>query len=188
MNKTIAVIGSLNMDFVVQTAKLPLPGETVGGWGFCMLPGGKGANQACAVGRLGEQGRMIGRVGEDLFGVQLRESLQSAGVDTSHVLTTSGEATGVALIFVERGGQNQIVVASGANAHLSPVDVTSALGAFHPGFLLMQLESPMDTVGAAAALGRQRGITTILDPAPARLLSRGLLCLVDLLTPSDRRI
>lgn len=185
MNKTIVVMGSLNMDFTVQMEKLPVPGETVGGWGFRMLPGGKGANQACAVGRLGGQGKMVGRVGEDVFGVQLLESLQSAGVDTVHVLTTSGETTGVALIFVERNGQNQIVVASGANARLNPEDVSAILEAIPARFLLLQLESPLETVEAAASFGRSRGIATILDPAPARPLNSGLLSLVDFLTPNE---
>ena len=114
MPQPIVVVGSLNMDFVVQVDVLPERGQTVGGHGFTMLPGGKGANQACAVGRLGGRCQMIGRVGRDVFGERLKASLANAGVDTSRVLATDGEATGVALIPVEAGGQNLIVVAGGA--------------------------------------------------------------------------
>ena len=185
MSRPIVVVGSLNMDFVVQVDVLPERGQTVGGRGFTMLPGGKGANQACAVGRLGGRCQMIGRVGRDVFGERLKASLADAGVDTSRVLATDGEATGVALIPVEAGGQNLIVVAGGANLRLTPDDVETALGAAHDGLLLAQLESPAETVEAAIMCGRSRGMTTILDPAPARPLSPALLCAVDILTPNE---
>jgi len=184
MSKPIVVVGSLNMDFVVQMEKLPQPGETLKGWGFQTLPGGKGANQACAVGRLGGRGTMIGRVGDDVFGGQLRDSLGSAGVDTRGVLVTPGEATGVALIFVQAGGQNMIVIASGANGKLTPGDLR-AVDESKGGLLLLQLESPIGTVEAAAARGRKAGMTVILDPAPARPLGGDLLKAVDLLTPNE---
>ena len=173
------------MDFVVQMDHLPLGGETVSGWGFQMLPGGKGANQAYAVGRLGGNGRMVGCVGDDVFGERLKFSLKSAGVDTTSVFSNPGEPTGVALIHVEAGGQNQIVVAAGANAKLSPRDVEAALGGIRSGFVLMQLESPMETVEAAACLGRAQNMITILDPAPAKPLNASLLQQVDLLTPNE---
>lgn len=186
MRKPIVIVGSLNMDFVVQMDALPLPGQTVPGRGFQMIPGGKGANQACAVGRLGGEGFMVGRVGDDVFGERLKASLQVAGVDVCRVLSTEGEPSGVALIFVERGGQNMIVVAPGSNGRLEPHDVASSAHIFaEGGYLLLQLESPMETVAAAAALGRSRGMTTILDPAPARPLSRSLLGDVDILTPNE---
>src|SRR5512137_466428 len=111
MSRPIVVVGSLNMDFVVQVDALPERGQTVSGRGFTMLPGGKGANQACAAGRLGGHCQMIGRVGQDVFGEQLTASLLAACVDTSRVITTEGEATGVARIPVEAGGQNVIIVA-----------------------------------------------------------------------------
>src|SRR5881397_3901930 len=107
MPASIVVVGSLNMDFVAQVEHLPLPGETVLGSGFRTIPGGKGANQACAAARLGGRVRMVGRVGDDVFGVQLRESLDASGVDVASVRVTNGEATGVALIFVDARGQNQ---------------------------------------------------------------------------------
>jgi ribokinase len=181
----ITVVGSLNMDFVVQVAVLPRPGETVRGEGFATIPGGKGANQATAAGKLGGRVRMVGRVGDDVFGRQLRDSLAAAGVDTSAVATTPASPSGVALIFVEAGGQNEIVVAGGANERLAPADVEAALRGPSGGFLLLQLESPMDTVERAAALGREHGMTVILDPAPARPLSDGLLGAVDVLTPNE---
>lgn len=185
MGGAITVVGSLNMDFVVQVEALPRPGETVRGEGFVTIPGGKGANQATAAGRLGGRVRMVGRVGDDVFGRQLRDSLAEAGVDTSAVTATPATPSGVALIFVEAGGQNEIVVAGGANGRLSPADVEEALRAASGGFLLLQLESPMQTVERAAALGRERGMTVILDPAPARSLSDGLLRTVDVLTPNE---
>ena len=184
-SRPITVVGSLNMDFVVQVEKLPLPGETVLGGGFRTLPGGKGANQACAAGRLGGRVRMVGRVGEDVFGEQLRASLKAAGVDTAAVRATPGVPTGVALIFVQAGGQNQIVVASGSNGLLAAADVEAALRSLDRGFLLLQLETPLETVQAAAALGRRLGATVVLDPAPARALPDALLGSVDCLTPNE---
>ncbi len=185
MSAPITVVGSLNMDFVVQVDELPLPGQTVLGRGFRTVPGGKGANQACAAGKLGGRVRMVGRVGEDVFGEQLRTSLAGVGVDTSGVRTTEATPSGVALIFVQAGGQNQIVVASGANARLAPEDVAQALESSAGEFLLLQLESPLGTVEAAAALGRKAGATVVLDPAPARPLPAGLLSQVDCLTPNE---
>ena len=156
--KPILVIGSLNMDFVVQTDKLPLPGETVKGRDFSTIPGGKGANQAVAAARLGGRVRMAGRVGQDGFGRTLTEGLSSAGVDAARVSPTSGVATGVALILVEREGQNQITIAAGANDRLEPADLEPAFQDFSQGLVLLQLESPLRTVEAAVRLGpRARG-------------------------------
>jgi len=185
MVKPILVLGSLNMDFVVRMPQLPVRGETLTGSDFHMLPGGKGANQACAAGRLGGQVKMIGRVGADIFGEQLRASLHSAGVDTGFIWSTAAESTGVALIFVETGGQNMIVIAAGANARLSPADLTPLQEHGRSGYLLLQLESPADTVSAAAAMAHAAGMTVILDPAPARPLTSDLLSRVDLLTPNE---
>jgi len=184
MSAPITVAGSLNMDFVVQVERLPQPGETVLGGGFVTIPGGKGANQACAAGRLGGRVRMLGRVGDDVFGRQLVESLAGAGVDTKAVRASEGTPSGVALIFVELGGQNQIVVASGANGLLSPEDVARDLGEAG-GFLLLQLETPLETIERAAALASERGMTLILDPAPARPLPEALLGRVSVLTPNE---
>src|SRR5262249_20328036 len=175
----------LNMDLVAQVPKLPQRGQTIAGSQFQMLPGGKGANQAFAVGRLGGQARMIGRVGDDVFGERLRSSLSSASVEIEGVISTPGEATGIALILVETGGQNQIVVAAGANQKLSPDDVCVGLNQASGGYLLLQLESPLETVETAAIEGRRRGMFVILDPAPAMTLSSSLLNQVDVLTPNE---
>ena len=189
MKPALAVVGSLNMDFVVSVDRLPAPGETVLGRDFRTIPGGKGANQACAAGRLGAAGvdvRMIGRVGYDVFADHLKASLSAAGVDTSAVFATRSQATGVALIWVDRAGQNSIVVASGANHALAAADVEAMRRTFHGAKLaLFQLESPLDTVAAALALAREEGLLTVLDPAPAHRLAPALLALVDLLTPNE---
>jgi ribokinase len=185
----ITVVGSLNMDFVVSVDHLPAPGETVLGRDFRMVPGGKGANQACAAGKLGGNTvttRMVGRVGCDVFAEQLKASLAAAGVDVSGIHATRGQPTGVALICVERSGQNSIVVASGANHSFVPGDVEDLRPAFSGArFVLFQLESPLDTVQAALHLARREGAQTILDPAPAQPLSAELLADVDILTPNE---
>src|SRR5262249_48591287 len=162
---------SLNMDFVAQVAMLPAPGQTVLGSGFRTIPGGKGANQACAAGKLGGDVRMIGRVGDDVFGRQLREELQAAHVDVNGVTVTEATPSGVALIFVQASGQNQIVVGSGANARLTPGDVEAGLSGTNGGYVLLQLETPLETVEAATMRARRRGATVLLDPAPAVALS-----------------
>jgi len=185
----VAVIGSLNMDFVVSVTRFPVPGETVLGRNFQMVPGGKGANQACAAGRLGGARtavRMAGRVGYDLFADHLKASLSAAGVDVSAVHATKAQPTGVALIWVDAAGRNSIVVASGANHEFAAAD-TGALRRTLRGarFALFQLEIPLDTVAAALALVREEGAATILDPAPARPLPPAMLSQVDILTPNE---
>jgi ribokinase len=186
---TIAVVGSLNMDFVVGVNRLPAPGETVLGRDFQMIPGGKGANQACAAARLAAdtvQVRMVGRVGYDTFGDHLKASLSAAGVDVSAVHAARSHATGVALIWVDASGQNSIVVAPGANHALIASETEGMRSVFHGARLaLFQLESPLDTVMAALKIARDEGACTILDPAPALPLPRDLLANVDILTPNE---
>ena len=189
MKPAIVVVGSLNMDFVVRVEHLPAPGETVLGRNFQMFPGGKGANQAVAAAKLGGNSvdvRMIGRVGYDVFADHLKASLSAAGVDVAAVHATRSQATGVALISVDRAGQNSIVVASGANHELAAADVEAMRPVLRGARLaLFQLETPLDTVAAALALAREEGLTTILDPAPAQPLTAGLLERVDILTPNE---
>jgi ribokinase len=189
MNPAIVVVGSLNMDFVVGVDRLPVPGETVLGRDFQMIPGGKGANQACAAARLGGPAvsvQMVGRIGYDLFADHLKASLAAAGVDVTAIHATRAQPTGVALISVDRAGQNSIVVASGANHELVPSDVSAMRPIFRGSrFALFQLETPLDTVAAALAAGRQEGARTILDPAPAQPLAKELLSQVDVLTPNE---
>jgi len=189
MPPSIVVLGSLNMDFVVSVKQLPAPGETVLGRDFTMIPGGKGANQACAAGKLAANGvavRMIGRVGKDLFADHLKASLAAAGVDVSGVHAAKSQPTGCALISVDESGQNSIVVASGANFEIAPADVEAMRRALHKAAVaLFQLETPLPVITAALRLAREEGVTTILDPAPAQLLSRDLLEHVDILTPNE---
>jgi ribokinase len=189
MNPSIVVVGSLNMDFVVRVRRPPAPGETVIGDQFRMIPGGKGANQACAAGRLGSgrvSVRTAGRVGYDLFADRLKASLAAAGVDVGAVHATRAQPTGVALIWVDDAGQNSIVVASGANREMAAAEIESLRRTMAEArFCLFQLETPIDFVEAALALARQEGAETILDPAPAQPLSRDLLSLVDILTPNE---
>lgn len=189
MIPAIVVVGSLNMDFTVSVKHLPAAGETVLGGGFQMVPGGKGANQACAAGKLAGSYalvKMIGRVGLDLFGDQLKASLSSAGVDVSFVNASRSHPTGVAFIAVEHSGQNAIVVASGANMDLPSADVEAMRRVFRGAAIaLFQLESPLDTVAAALRIAREEGLTTILDPAPARALENEVLVEVDILTPNE---
>lgn len=185
----IVVVGSLNMDFVVGVDRLPSLGETVLGRDFRMLPGGKGANQACAAAKLATAStpvRMIGRVGYDAFGDNLKAGLSAAGVDVSAVHATRSHPTGVALISVDASGQNTIVVASGANHALIASEAEAMRSVFRGASLaLFQLESPLDTVAAALKIAREEGARTILDPAPALPLSGDILANVDILTPNE---
>ena len=189
MTPNIVVAGSLNMDFVVMVNHLPAPGETVLGRDFQMIPGGKGANQACAAGKLGSgvvATRMLGRVGCDVFADHLKASLAAAGVDVSAVHATRSQPTGVALIWVDKDGQNSIVVASGANHALAASEIHGHRASFRgAGLALFQLETPLDAVAAALALAREEGARTMLDPAPAQPLPRDLLERVDILTPNE---
>ncbi len=189
MKPAIAVVGSLNMDFVVVTDRLPAPGETVLGRDFQMIPGGKGANQACAAGKLGSPGiltRMIGRVGQDVFADHLRASLAAAGVDVSGVHATRSAPTGIAQIWVDASGQNSIIVAAGANLALAKNESEAMRPIFaESGYALFQLETPLSTVSAALKIAREAGAKTILDPAPARKLPLELLAGVDILTPNE---
>jgi len=186
---TVVVVGSLNMDFVVAVDRLPSPGETVLGRDFQMIPGGKGANQACAAARLATDSvrvRMVGRVGNDTFGDRLKASLSAAGVDVSAVNAARSHPTGVALISVDDSGQNSIVVATGANHALIASEVEAMRSVVRGARLvLFQLESPLDTVAAALKIAREEGARTILDPAPALPLSAELLANVDILTPNE---
>ena len=189
MRPVIVVLGSLNMDFVVRVPHLPAGGETVLGHSFQTLPGGKGANQACAAARGGATQvtvKMLGRIGHDVFGDQLKASLASAGVDVGGVQPTHDQPTGVALIWVDAQGQNSIVVASGANHAINPEEVPAMRTTFKgASFALFQLETPLPVVESALRIAKRQGVQTILDPAPAVPLSAGLLNHVDILTPNE---
>lgn len=164
----IVVVGSINMDLVAHMERLPKSGETVHGRSFQTISGGKGANQAVAVARLGVRVTMLGRVGEDSFGEMLRGSLAENGVTTKRVLVTRGCSSGVALIGVDDAGANSITVVAGANGRLTPDDIESQKEIIQGAdALIVQLETPLETVATAIRIARQAGVRTILDPAPA---------------------
>jgi ribokinase len=182
------VIGSSNLDFTVSVPWLPRPGETVSGGELTISPGGKGANQAVAARRLGAEVRFVTLLGRDPMGDRLAAVLGEAGVATGDVLRTVDAATGVALITVDPEGKNQIAVAPGANHRLDVPLVRRHAGLLDwADLVLLQLETPLDTVRWALEEARRRGKVTILNPAPARVLPlpADLLGLVDYLTPNE---
>lgn len=186
----IVVIGSINMDLVCRTPHMARPGETILGRDFVTFPGGKGANQAVAAAKLAKPGtsvHMIGRVGDDAFGQQLLTGLQLHQVRCEHVTVTEGVSSGIALILVDKTGENSIVAVPGANAKLTPRDLDAAEDLIRSASVVMlQLEIPLATVRHALAMCRRLGVYTILDPAPAP--PRGLppeMYRVDLLTPNQ---
>ena len=163
----VVVIGSINMDLVCRTPRMPAPGETVLGENLLTIPGGKGANQAVAAARLGAETHLIGRVGADDFGQRLLTGLAQHGVDTSRVTLTEGTPTGCAMILVDDRGENSIVVAPGANAKVTPEDVDAAGEVIaRASAVVLQLEIPVETVRHAIAACRRHGVFTVLDPAP----------------------
>jgi ribokinase len=182
----IVVVGSVNVDMVVKGPRLPAPGETVVGGRFVMAGGGKGANQAVAAARLGARVALIAKVGRDIFGDQAIESFRRDGIDTAGVLRDPDQATGVALILVDSGGENLISVASGANYALTPEDISQAADRIAAADVLMlQLETPVDTVCRAAEIAAAAGVRVILNPAPAADLPDGLWPHVSCLTPNE---
>lgn len=185
----IVVVGSLNMDLVVQVPKIPKPGETVLGVNFATFPGGKGANQAVAAARLGASVTMIGQVGDDTYGEMLVGNLASEGVNTEFISIDENNATGVAMITVDEHGQNSIAVASGANFTLTAEDIQSAwekIGEID--ILVMPLETPIETIFKAAELARDQNVPVVLNPAPARSLEPDLLSMVDVIVPNEHEV
>lgn len=189
----IVVIGSINMDLVLRVPRMPLPGETLTGGAFRTIPGGKGANQAVACARMsgkveagGQQVAMIGCVGDDAFGATLRAALVGDGIIDSHITTLPGVASGIASILVDDNGQNSIVIAGGANDLLSPAHIDAAKALIEQAdIVVLQLETPMDTVVHAIKLARSLGKTVVLNPAPAASLPDGVLEQVDYLIPNE---
>ncbi|MEO0495121.1 MAG: ribokinase [Actinomycetota bacterium] len=184
----VAVVGSANLDLVVEVDTIPLVGETVLGGDLRRIPGGKGANQAVAAARLGRAVAMIGRVGADEGGTLLRAALDGDGVETTHLLTTPDIPNGVALISVAADGDNAIVVSPGANGRVGPDDIEAASAVLESAAVtLVQLEVPLEAVAAAAA---RAGGTVILNPAPAppEPLPMSLLADVDVLVPNQTEL
>lgn len=185
MLKPIVVVGSINLDLVATAERVPLPGETLTGRSFSTFYGGKGANQAFAIGRLGYPVSMVGKVGDDSFGPALKKSLREAGVDVRAVGTVKG-SSGVALINVGQDGQNNIVVVPGANGKLLPKDITlSSALLLKAGMLLTQLEIPLITMETLAVFAHKNKVPLMLDPAPARELPKGLLQCATWITPNE---
>ena len=184
--KRVLVVGSSNTDMVIRVPHIPRPGETVLGTDLTMAGGGKGANQAVAAARAGGRVTLVARVGDDVFGGQAVAAFAADGLETRFVLRTPGISSGVALINVDDRGENSISVASGANARLSVEDVKSAAAAFEEAdIVLLQLESPLETVAAVVRAAGERGVPVVLNPAPARPLDSDLLSGVSVLTPNE---
>ena len=184
---TIIVFGSINIDLVAKTPRLPLAGETIIGSNFLIVGGGKGANQAVAAARLGASTHMIGRVGNDKFGEELLKDLQFYGLNTDNILVDENTHSGVAVIAVDDSGQNNIIVIPGANNHVGDAEL-ERLKKLLPGAttLLLQLEIPLEIVQIAAFLACEAGVRVIIDPAPARSdLPIDLYPLIDMITPNE---
>jgi ribokinase len=182
----VIIFGSINMDLVVKTPRFPQPGETLVGHTFFTAPGGKGANQAVAVGKLGIQARMVGRVGGDMFGKTLLESLKRSGVDATYVVVDDDQPSGTAVIFVDDTSENEIVIVAGANGAVGDADLARLDEVLKPGDqLLLQLEVPMETVVAAAKIAHEKGAIVIFDPAPVAALPEDIYGYVDVITPNE---
>ncbi len=167
MPNSIVVLGGINMDLVTNADTLPRPGETIKGYKFGMYPGGKGSNQAVSIGKLGGDVYMLGRVGDDTFGDTLKESMVSAGVKIDYLKVSAGQSTGIALIMVDKKGENMITFVPGANGDVSPSDVKDAkIGIESAKIFLAQLEVPYNAVFEAVDIAFRNNITVIIDPAP----------------------
>jgi ribokinase len=182
----IVVLGSLNMDLVVQTERAPLAGETLAAQEFHVIPGGKGANQAAAIGRMGGSVAMVGCVGEDGFGHQLRENLVKQQVDVGSIVCQREVSTGTALIIVEADGQNRILIVAGANATLSPAVVDAALPLLRSARLLvMQFEIPQATIAYAMHVAEREGLAVLLNPSPVYAMAPELFRQVEYLIVNE---
>lgn len=180
----IVVVGSANMDLVGVAARLPEPGETVLGDDFVMVPGGKGANQAIAAARAGGSCTFLGAIGSDSFGVSLKARLTASGVDTAQLRTSYG-ASGVAIVMVDRSGENSILVSPGANNSFTSLSAADTAVIAAADVLVCQLEIPLTTVTAAAQAAQAAGTRVVLNAAPARQLPADLLAAVDLLVVNE---
>ncbi|MBI3229575.1 MAG: ribokinase [Burkholderiales bacterium] len=186
MKPGITVVGSVNMDLVFRTPRMPVLGETISGREFREIPGGKGANQAVAAARQGGAVFFVGCVGDDGFATRSLASLQQDGIDTSAIRQVANCATGVAGIFVEDQGGNSIVLAAGANAELSIADIDAASSRIaHSKLLICQLETPLATVRHAIALAASQQVAVMLNPAPAQDLDDALLAQVTYLIVNE---
>ena len=189
MNSKILVIGSLNMDLVVVTSRHPLIGETILGESFNTYPGGKGANQAIAAARLGAQVRMVGCVGEDLFGQALRENLSQNGVDCTLLKISENVVSGTALITVDQAGRNSIIVVPGSNHDLLPADLESLEKEIASAeIVILQMEIPLETVWKSILLAKKHAVPVLLNPSPAHLIPDEYLDGLDYLVPNESEL
>ena len=179
MNGQIAVVGSLNMDLVIRTPRMPLPGETIKGYDFHVIPGGKGANQAVAAARQGAHVTMIGRIGADDFGQAQQRCLRQENIDLAFLTIDPAQATGVAIITLDEAGQNSIILSPGANGTITPQHINTAQEAITRAKMLIgQLEIPLETVTCAIECASAQGVAVLLNPAPAYPLEQALLAKV----------
>lgn len=184
--KKIVVLGSSNTDMVIKTRAIPRPGETVIGGEFLMAAGGKGANQAVAAARAGGEVVFVARIGDDIFGKQAVDGFIRDRINVEFIIRDKEAPSGVALIFVAPDGENSIAVASGANARLGVEDVRRAAPAISSAdILLLQLETPLETVIEAAEIAAAAGVPILLNPAPAQQLGDGILKRATFLTPNS---
>ena len=182
----IVVIGSYNTDMIIRVPRIPRPGETILGGRFLTAAGGKGANQAVAAARAGGDVTFIAGIGRDSMGDQALQGFQQDGIDTSCVYRDEAEPSGAALIFVDEEGENSIAVAGGANMTLSPAKIRACARIIESAdILVMQLETPLDTIQAAADLAHAKQVPVILNPAPAGQLPDELLGKITILTPNE---
>lgn len=189
MAKKILVVGSINKDLVVNTSRFPLAGETLIGDSFYTNNGGKGANQASAIAKLGGDVSIIGAVGDDEFGRETVKNLSLYGVDTKNVSVKKGISTGIASITVTKSGANNIIVVPGANSLLSKEDIDSKLDVIKKSdIVVIQLEIPIETAKYVASLSKRLGKTVILNPSPAVELENDMLETVDILIPNETEI
>jgi ribokinase len=184
--KKILIAGSSNTDMVIKTHNFPAPGETILGGRFLMNAGGKGANQAVAAARLGGRVTFVGKIGDDIFGKQAVQQLEDEGINVDFVTVDPENPSGVALITVDKKGENSIVVAPGSNGTLSPADFDKAIAELQDSeFVLMQLEIPIPTVEHIASLASGKQKKVVLNPAPAAVLSDELLQNLYIITPNE---
>ena len=186
MKPSILIVGSSNTDMVIKAEHLPAPGETIIGGSFFMNAGGKGANQAVAAARLGGDVLFITKTGADIFGHQAIQLFEKEGINTSYIFSDPHHPSGVALITVDKKGENSIVVASGANATLSPQDLSTVQEVIEQSsMVLMQLEIPLETVAYVANVAKEKNRTVVLNPAPACALPDSLLPDISIITPNE---
>ena len=185
----LVVLGSTNVDHVLNVSHFPSPGETINSDNYQVMSGGKGGNQAVAANRMGADVAFISCVGDDALGTQMLERYQESGIDTECVLQITGQNTGTALIFVDQTGENCIGISAQANGYLSADRVSQCRDKIaNADALLLQLETPIEGVLAAAKIASESNTLVVLNPAPAQTLPNELLALVNLITPNETEV